>query len=85
MDERQAREGRFRWFPDGVLLLLLAFCFVLLVRDVLPARRQLEILESEASRLTRDLERKRAEKARLAAWTVLINTLYNLDITKTRE
>ena len=25
------------------------------------------------------------EKAQLAAWTVLVNTLYNLDITKTRE
>ncbi len=25
------------------------------------------------------------EKARLAAWTVLVNTLYNLDVTKTRE
>ena len=24
-------------------------------------------------------------KAQLAAWTVLVNTLYNLDITKTRE
>ncbi|MBT5379108.1 MAG: DUF1553 domain-containing protein [Opitutae bacterium] len=26
-----------------------------------------------------------AKKARLAAWTVLVNALYNLDITKTRE
>ena len=25
------------------------------------------------------------EKTRLAAWTVLVNTLYNLDITKTRQ
>jgi hypothetical protein len=25
------------------------------------------------------------EKAHLAAWTVLVNALYNLDITKTRE
>ena len=25
------------------------------------------------------------QKAQLAAWTVLVNTLYNLDITKTRE
>jgi len=25
------------------------------------------------------------EKAQLAAWTVLVNALYNLDITKTRE
>ncbi|MEC9053726.1 MAG: DUF1553 domain-containing protein, partial [Verrucomicrobiota bacterium] len=25
------------------------------------------------------------ERARLAAWTVLVNTLYNLDITKTRQ
>jgi hypothetical protein len=26
-----------------------------------------------------------ASKVRLSAWTVLVNTLYNLDITKTRE
>ena len=25
------------------------------------------------------------EKTQIAAWTVLVNTLYNLDITKTRE
>ena len=25
------------------------------------------------------------EKTQLAAWTVLVNALYNLDITKTRE
>jgi hypothetical protein len=25
------------------------------------------------------------QKAQLAAWTVLVNALYNLDITKTRE
>ena len=25
------------------------------------------------------------EKAQLAAWTVLVNAVYNLDITKTRE
>jgi hypothetical protein len=25
------------------------------------------------------------KKAHLAAWTVLVNALYNLDITKTRE
>ncbi|MCS5627892.1 MAG: hypothetical protein NZ935_09935, partial [Planctomycetes bacterium] len=25
------------------------------------------------------------EKPRLAAWTVLVNAIYNLDITKTRE
>nr|WP_206018733.1 hypothetical protein [Rubritalea profundi] len=24
-------------------------------------------------------------KAKLSSWTVLVNTLYNLDITKTRE
>jgi len=25
------------------------------------------------------------QKAELAAWTILVNALYNLDITKTRE
>jgi hypothetical protein len=28
---------------------------------------------------------KPADPVELAAWTLLVNTLYNLDITKTRE
>ena len=60
-------------------------------RDILSKlARDLEKRYREDPALTegicRGLTLSRAEeKAQLAAWTVLLNTLYNLDITKTRE
>ena len=45
-------------------------------------RQERERAEAE---LTLARTRSAEKKAQLAAWTVLINTLYNLDITKTRE
>ena len=38
-----------------------------------------------AAKLCEGLDLPAAAQAQLAAWTVLVNTLYNLDITKTRE
>ena len=54
-----------------------------LVEDLLERYRENPAL---AERICSTLTLNSAEnKAQLAAWTVLINTLYNLDITKTRE
>jgi hypothetical protein len=39
----------------------------------------------EAQKLCAPLTLNQQEAAELAAWTMLVNTLYNLDITKTRE
>ena len=56
-----------------------------LLQDLLAKYQQTPALANE---LCRDLEMDDADdavKAELAAWTILANTLYNLDITKTRE
>ena len=41
----------FRLFPDGVLVALLAFCLLLLFRDILPARSQRRALEDQIEHL----------------------------------
>jgi hypothetical protein len=54
-----------------------------LVRDL---KKKYEESPQAAQDLCGDIKFQQAEKySELAAWTVLINSLYNLDITKTRE
>ncbi len=71
--EREGRGGstppfRFRWFPDGLLAVLLLYGIVLLFRDILPARRELVALDREAARLEKRVQALSSEERRLGAF-----------------
>jgi cell division protein FtsB len=59
------RARRSRWIAEGVSLVLLALCLVLLLTGILPVRRRTARLEREAARLEEEIRRHETERARL--------------------
>ena len=68
---------------EGLMTEHLPFCLY----DLLQSLYQTYLNEPElADQICEGLPVKaKDQKAKIAAWTILVNSLYNLDITKTRD